>query len=61
MLVTLLALALAAALPGVAVGAAGDLDPSFGAGGKVTTDFAGFFDEAHGAVVQPDGKIVAAG
>ncbi len=40
---------------------AGDLDPSFGTGGLVTTDFAGFTDEARAVVIQPDGKIVAAG
>ncbi len=38
----------------------GSLDPSFGSGGKVTTDF-GSFDQANAVVVQPDGKIVAAG
>ena len=38
----------------------GTLDPSFGSGGKVTTDFAGSFDEAHALVVQ-DGKLVAGG
>ena len=41
---------------------AGDLDPSFGTGGKVTTDFFGFTDHAQaGLVVQPDGKLVAGG
>jgi uncharacterized delta-60 repeat protein len=44
-----------------ALAAPGDLDPTFGTGGKVTTDFAGGFDEAHALVVQPDGKVVAAG
>ena len=40
----------------------GALDPSFGSGGKVTTDFFGFTDHAQGGlVVQPDGKLVAAG
>jgi uncharacterized delta-60 repeat protein len=38
----------------------GTLDSAFGAGGKVTTDFGGF-DEANALVVQPDGKLVAAG
>jgi uncharacterized delta-60 repeat protein len=38
----------------------GTLDPSFGSGGKVTTDFAGSFDEARALVVQ-DGKLVAGG
>jgi uncharacterized delta-60 repeat protein len=39
----------------------GSLDDSFGDDGKVTTSFAGYFDEALSVVVQPDGKIVAAG
>jgi uncharacterized delta-60 repeat protein len=39
----------------------GTLDPTFGVGGKVTTDFAGSQDVIRGLVLQPDGKIVAAG
>jgi uncharacterized delta-60 repeat protein len=39
----------------------GALDPTFGAGGLVTTDFAGFSDEAFALALQPDGKLVAAG
>jgi uncharacterized delta-60 repeat protein len=39
----------------------GSLDDSFGDDGKVTTSFAGYFDEALSIAVQPDGKIVAAG
>lgn len=40
----------------------GTLDSTFGAGGKVHTDFgAADFDQARSAVLQPDGKIVAAG
>jgi uncharacterized delta-60 repeat protein len=41
----------------------GTLDTSFGIGGKVTTDFSGIgeTDEANALVVQPDGKLVAAG
>jgi uncharacterized delta-60 repeat protein len=40
----------------------GALDPSFDSGGKVTTDYYGFTDHAQGGlVVQPDGKLVAAG
>ncbi len=39
----------------------GQLDPTFGDGGKVTTDFGSSLEEAHGVVVQSDGKIVAAG
>jgi uncharacterized delta-60 repeat protein len=38
----------------------GTLDTSFGTDGRVTTDFGGL-DEAHAVVVQPDGKILAAG
>lgn len=40
--------------------AAGDLDPSFGSGGKATTDFGGI-DSANAIILQPDGKILAAG
>jgi uncharacterized delta-60 repeat protein len=39
----------------------GGLDPAFGTGGKVTTDFAGNVDEAFAVALQLDGKIVAAG
>lgn len=39
----------------------GSLDTSFGVGGKVATDFSGDFDVATDVVLQPDGKIVAAG
>ena len=39
----------------------GTLDGTFGTGGKVTTDFNGDDDEAHALVLQPDGKLVAAG
>ncbi len=56
-----LALALvAAALPGAAVAAAGALDPTFGIGGEVTTDFGGS-DSAQAVAIQSDGKILAAG
>ncbi len=49
-------------MPRAAWAASGDLDATFGTGGKVTTDFFGGTDEAHGVVIQPaDGKIVAAG
>ena len=40
---------------------AGDLDRSFGSGGKVTTDFAGQTDEAFALAAQADGRLVAAG
>jgi uncharacterized delta-60 repeat protein len=49
------------AWPGIALAAAGDLDTSFGSGGKVTTDFAGGNDTAFAMAIQADGKIVAAG
>jgi uncharacterized delta-60 repeat protein len=40
----------------------GMLDNSFGSGGKVLTDFTGNFDDiAYNVLIQPDGKIVAAG
>lgn len=37
------------------------LDPTFGVGGRVTTDYPGGSDEAHSVVIQPDGKIIVAG
>ena len=39
----------------------GALDPTFGTGGKVTTDFGSVFDGVNAVAVQVDGKIVAAG
>ncbi len=41
----------------------GNLDATFGMGGKVITEFSGTgtTDEAHAVLVQPDGAIVAAG
>jgi uncharacterized delta-60 repeat protein len=40
----------------------GSLDPSFGVGGKVTTDFgASGIDRANALAIQADGKLVAAG
>jgi uncharacterized delta-60 repeat protein len=49
-------------LAGPAQARAGDLDPGFGAGGLVTTDFGGSFgDSARALVAQADGKLVAAG
>lgn len=53
----LLALLLA---PGAVRANSGDLDPTFGTGGKVTTSF-GLQDVANAVLVQPDGKVVAAG
>jgi uncharacterized delta-60 repeat protein len=40
---------------------AGTLDPSFGAGGKLTVDFFGAGDDAQDLAIQPDGKIVVSG
>lgn len=56
-----LSLALAMTFTGVVsvLAADGSLDPTFGEGGKVTTDFGG--DEGFAVVIQPDGKIVVAG
>jgi uncharacterized delta-60 repeat protein len=44
-------------------GAAGDLTPAdmFGTGGKVSTDINETFDAANAVVIQPDGRVVAAG
>ena len=39
----------------------GSLDPTFGNGGTVTTDFFGTEDDALSVLIQPDGKIVAVG
>lgn len=44
-----------------AAGAAGDLDPSFGNGGKVITSFLPIGGRAAALVIQPDGRIVASG
>ena len=39
----------------------GQLDSTFGAGGKVSTDVPGDFEGARSLAIQPDGKIVLAG
>jgi uncharacterized delta-60 repeat protein len=39
----------------------GSLDPSFGTGGTLYTNFSEAFDIAYAVALQPDGKIVAAG
>ena len=39
----------------------GSPDATFGTGGKVTTDFSFGGDSAHALVLQPDGRLVAAG
>jgi uncharacterized delta-60 repeat protein len=42
--------------------AAGRLDPAFGAGGEVTTNFLGYAsNDASAMVVQPDGKVIVGG
>jgi uncharacterized delta-60 repeat protein len=59
-LALLVALATAGLLAGALPAAQGDLDPTFGTGGKVVTDFGASeigFSIAH----QPDGKVVVAG
>ena len=43
--------------PQVAQAAAGDLDPTFGIGGMVTTDLNHSTDIANAVAVQPDGKF----
>ncbi len=52
---------LALLVPLSLLGASGNLDPTFGTGGKVTTDFSGGQDVARAVVLQTDGKIVVAG
>ncbi|MGF6884395.1 putative delta-60 repeat protein [Nocardia sp. GAS34] len=39
----------------------GKLDPSFGQGGKVSTDFGGKADDAQALAIEPDGKIIVVG
>jgi uncharacterized delta-60 repeat protein len=58
--VATLLVAAAVALPGAAGAAPGDLDPSFGNGGVVTTSF-GSYSEAYALGLLPNGKIVVAG
>jgi uncharacterized delta-60 repeat protein len=48
-------------LPGHALAAAGDLDPTYGSGGAVTTEFPGERAGIADAAVQPDGKLVVGG
>src|SRR5690242_10322231 len=47
--------------PQVAQAAAGDLDPTFGTAGMVTTDLKGSTDIANAVAVQADGKLVVVG
>jgi uncharacterized delta-60 repeat protein len=57
----ILLLGLLTCLTASAQAAPGDLDPSFGSGGLVTTDFGGRGDFGLAVALQSDGKIVAAG
>ena len=45
----------------MAQAAGGDLDPTFGTGGQVTTDFSHSTDIAFAVALQPDGKLVVVG
>jgi uncharacterized delta-60 repeat protein len=60
-LMLVLALLLSYAAPNRVQADDGDLDNSFGAGGKVVTDFFGGEEEATAVTIQSDGKIVAVG
>ncbi|MEU8776941.1 calcium-binding protein [Streptomyces sp. NPDC048606] len=57
---TALGLTLALALPGTALAAPGDLDPTFDTDGRVTTPF-GAYAEGHDIARQADGKLVVVG
>lgn len=39
----------------------GDLDPSFGTNGKLTTDFFNHLDRATALAIQPDGRVIVVG
>jgi uncharacterized delta-60 repeat protein len=59
---SILALVAAALLMPDAVSAqAGALDPAFDGDGRIVTDFFGGREQAHDVVIQPDGRIIAAG
>jgi uncharacterized delta-60 repeat protein len=60
-IVSMLAVGVLSLVAGSAQAAPGDLDPSFGSGGRVTTDFDGRGDFSLAVALQPDGKIVSAG
>jgi uncharacterized delta-60 repeat protein len=45
----------------IAQAASGDLDPSFGIGGQVTTDISNSTDIANAVTIQADGKLVVVG
>ena len=59
--VIMVLLTMAAAIVSQAQTTAGNLDPTFGTGGIVRTDFAGNIDQANAVAIQPNGQIVAAG
>lgn len=62
LLLTTAILALGIAMPATPARAGdGDLDPAFGKGGKVMTDFGHSVDLANAVAVQADGKLVVAG
>ena len=46
---------------GTAYAADGDLDPTFGIDGRVTTDYIGTSDWGWAVAIQPDGKVVVVG
>ena len=57
-----LAIVLAAIAPAALAASDGDLDRTFGDGGRVTVDvFGGVDDLANAVAIQPDGKVVVAG
>ncbi|HKG60561.1 MAG TPA: hypothetical protein VKB05_12455 [Pyrinomonadaceae bacterium] len=60
-LVAIIGLIMAAAVVSQAQTTAGNLDPTFGTGGTVRTDFAGNIDQANAVAIQSNGQIVAAG
>lgn len=55
------AILLVIVLASLVAAAPGDLDPTFDADGRVTTDIASSNDRAYGMAIQPDGKIVTTG
>jgi uncharacterized delta-60 repeat protein len=58
--VAVIAMLVLSSLVGTASADAGDLDTSFGSGGKVTTVW-NDYSSAYGVAIQPDGRVVAAG
>src|SRR5262245_25508874 len=55
------ALAIIPIIADLAHGAPGDLDPTFGNGGKVRTALSPYGATASAVALQPDGKVVVAG